>query len=176
MPLNEVAKHLSKFGLPVQMDAKAITEAGGTPDMPDTFSAKNVRLETALKLMLQAHELDYIIVDEFLLITSDAKAKEHVVTRLYSVGDLVPDPSPDTPSEGASYGSLIDTITSTIFPTTWDSAGGTGSLQPFPLARVLVCSQTQQVHEEIAKLLKMIRAQRTPKPAEESTQTKTKGE
>jgi hypothetical protein len=174
-PLKEVAQNLGKLGLSIQMDAKAIADAGGTTDIPITFSAKNVRLETALRLMLQAHELNFIIEYETLLITSDAKAKEHVVTRLYSIGDLVSDPSPDLSTDVASYDKLIDAITSTIVPTSWDSVGGTGSLQPFPLTRVLVCSQTQGVHEEIAKLMKMIRAQRTARPAEESAQLKTKG-
>jgi hypothetical protein len=175
MPLKDIVEDLWKFGLPVQMDAKAITEAGGTPDMPITFRAKSIRLETGLKLMLQAHELNFIIEDETLLITTDAKAKEHVVTRLYSVGDLVPDPSPDSSSDGVTDDNLIDIITTTVNPTSWDSAGGTGSLKPFPLVRALVCSQTQEAHEDIAKLLKMIRAQRTAKPAEESAQAKTKG-
>ena len=175
-PLKDIVEVLWKFGLPVQMDAKAITEAGGTPDMPITFRAKSIRLETGLKLMLQAHELNFIIEDETLLITTDAKAKEHVVTRLYSVGDLVPDPPPDSSSDGVSDDNLIDIITTTINPTSWDSAGGTGSLKPFPLVRVLVCSQTQEAHEEIAKLLAMLRAHRTARPAEESAQPKAKGE
>jgi hypothetical protein len=40
----------------------------------------------------------------------------------------------------------------------------------------LVCSQTREAHEEIAKLLKMIRTQRTASPTAESAQSKTKGE
>ena len=35
------------------------------------------------------HELNYIIDHEVLLITSDAKAKEHVITKVYPVADLV---------------------------------------------------------------------------------------
>jgi type II secretory pathway component GspD/PulD (secretin) len=173
MPLKDVEKYL---GLSVRMDAKAIADAGGSTDMPITFSAKNVRLGTGLKLMLKAHELDYIIEYGMLIITSDAKAKEHVVTRLYSVGDLVPDPSPDSSAEDLSYGRLVDTITSTVMPTSWNSAGGTGSLEPFPHVRVLVCSQTQEAHEEISKLLKMIRAHRTASPAHENAQGKAADE
>jgi type II secretory pathway component GspD/PulD (secretin) len=176
-PLKDICDALKiHHGFEIQLDAKAISDAGGSIDMPITFSAKNIRLKTALKLMLQAHELNFIIENQVVLITTDAKAKEHVVTRLYSVRDLLSDPSTDSSAEGASYDNLIDTITSTVNPTSWDSAGGTGSLKPFSLVRVLVCSQTQEAHEEIAKLLAMLRAQRTAKAAPEGAQPKTKGE
>jgi hypothetical protein len=54
------------------------------------------------------------------------------------------------------YDSLIDLITSTIMPTTWDSVGGPGSIMP--ANGTLVISQTQAVHEEIENLLANLRA------------------
>jgi general secretion pathway protein D len=57
----------------------------------------------------------------------------------------------------ADFDSLIDLITSTIAPTTWDSAGGLGSVQPFETNLTLVVSQTQEVHEQIADLLQQLR-------------------
>lgn len=53
------------------------------------------------------------------------------------------------------FDSLIELITSTIAPTTWDDVGGPGSLTPHNLS--LVISQTQEVHEEIADLLEQLR-------------------
>ncbi|HET6881243.1 MAG TPA: hypothetical protein VFI31_13870 [Pirellulales bacterium] len=57
----------------------------------------------------------------------------------------------------ADYESLIELITSTIAPTTWDDVGGPGSIQQFPSNLSLVISQTQEVHEEIADLLEQLR-------------------
>jgi general secretion pathway protein D len=57
----------------------------------------------------------------------------------------------------ADFDSLIDLITSTIAPTTWDSAGGLGSVAPFETNLTLVVSQTQEVHEQIADLLQQLR-------------------
>ncbi len=51
---------------------------------------------------------------------------------------------------------LIDLITSTIKPTTWDEVGGPGSIMP--AAGMLVISQTQEVHEEIEGVLANLRA------------------
>ncbi len=57
----------------------------------------------------------------------------------------------------ADFDSLIDLITSTIKPTTWDDVGGPGSIAPFETNLSIVVSQTQDVHEEIVDLLEQLR-------------------
>ena len=57
----------------------------------------------------------------------------------------------------ADFDSLIDLITSTIDPTTWESVGGTGSIAKFETNLSLVVSQTQEVHEKIVDLLEQLR-------------------
>ena len=57
----------------------------------------------------------------------------------------------------ADFDSLIDLITTTVTPQTWDEVGGPGSIPPFPTNLSLVISQTQDVHEEIADLLEQLR-------------------
>jgi general secretion pathway protein D len=57
----------------------------------------------------------------------------------------------------ADFESLIELITTTIAPTTWDDVGGPGSIQQFQGNLSLVISQTQEVHEEIADLLEQLR-------------------
>jgi general secretion pathway protein D len=57
----------------------------------------------------------------------------------------------------ADFDSLIELITSTVAPTTWDAVGGPGSIAPFPTNLSLVISQTQEVHEQIADLLEQLR-------------------
>ena len=50
---------------------------------------------------------------------------------------------------------LINLVTSTIRPTTWDSVGGPGSIAPY--RGVLVISQTADIHREIQKFLDDLR-------------------
>ncbi|MGW8256137.1 MAG: hypothetical protein ACWGMZ_01495 [Thermoguttaceae bacterium] len=57
----------------------------------------------------------------------------------------------------ADFDSLIQLITSTVKPTTWDTVGGPGSIAPFETNLSLVVSQTQEVHEEIVDLLEQLR-------------------
>ncbi len=57
----------------------------------------------------------------------------------------------------ADFESLMDLITNTIQPDTWDDLGGEGRISPFETNMSLVVSQTQEVHEEIADLLEQLR-------------------
>jgi tetratricopeptide (TPR) repeat protein len=89
-PLKDVVEALKiRHNIEIQLDAKALTDAGVNADTPITRTLKGISLKSALRLMLQEHELNFIIDHEVLLITTDAKAKEHVVTKVYPVADLV---------------------------------------------------------------------------------------
>jgi len=66
-----------------------------------------------------------------------------------------------TPQGGGSqadFETLIDLITSTIEPDSWEDVGtGTGSVRGFDTNLSLVVSNTQEVHEKIADLLAQLR-------------------
>jgi general secretion pathway protein D len=57
----------------------------------------------------------------------------------------------------ADFQSLIDLIQQTVEPTTWNTVGGQGAIQPFNTNLSIVVSQTQEVHERIADLLEQLR-------------------
>ncbi|MGD9722219.1 MAG: hypothetical protein AB7O59_11750 [Pirellulales bacterium] len=57
----------------------------------------------------------------------------------------------------ADFDSLIELITTTVKPQTWDEVGGPGSVSEFSNNLSLVISQTQDVHEEIVDLLEQLR-------------------
>ena len=57
----------------------------------------------------------------------------------------------------ADFDTLIELITSTIAPTSWDDVGGPGSVVGFEGNLSLVVSQTQEVHQDIVDLLQQLR-------------------
>lgn len=57
----------------------------------------------------------------------------------------------------ADFDSLIELITTTIDPDSWDDVGGPGSIAEFATNLSLVISQTQEVHEKIDRLLAQLR-------------------
>ena len=72
-------------------------------------------------------------------------------------------PSPRGPRDSSQASNLsidmedlIDTITSTVKPTTWDNVGGPGSISA--MGGMLVISQTQEIHQEIETFLENFRA------------------
>jgi general secretion pathway protein D len=57
----------------------------------------------------------------------------------------------------ADFDSLIQLLTSTVGPDTWEENGGPGAIQKYPNNLSLVVSNTLQVHEQIADLLDQLR-------------------
>lgn len=60
-------------------------------------------------------------------------------------------------ASGADFDSLINLITSTVEPDSWDDVGGPGTVQPFDGNLSLVVSNTQEVHEAVVSLLEQLR-------------------
>lgn len=58
----------------------------------------------------------------------------------------------------ADYDALIEVITTTAKPQSWDEVGGPGSISPMSSAQSIVVSQTREVHEEVLELLRALRA------------------
>ena len=60
---------------------------------------------------------------------------------------------------------LIELITSTVAPPTWDGVGGSGNIKEYQIEGLdaLVITQTEQVHDQVERLLSDIR--RTKKRA-----------
>jgi len=62
-----------------------------------------------------------------------------------------------SPAGAVDFQSLIELITQTIAPESWQDAGGAGTIQQFPGNLSLVISQTQEVHDQIRDLLQQLR-------------------
>jgi len=171
-PLSDVIDFLKeRHGIEIQLDHNAMTDESIGSDAPVTKNIKGISLESALDLMLGDLKLTYVVGDEVLLITSKAIAEHLLSTKTYPVADLVA--REDGAALGDDYPSLIELITSSIAPTTWDEVGGPGTIQEFRSARAIVISQTFAVHRQIERLLAGVRAVRqeqtvaAPKQAED---------
>ena len=89
-PLTDVVDYLKDYHqIEIQMDKKAMDEAGIGTDSQVTKNLKGVSLKSALRLMLHELGLTYVIQDEVLLITTTEAAESKLSTRVYAVADLV---------------------------------------------------------------------------------------
>jgi hypothetical protein len=82
--------------------------------------------------------------------------------KIYAVADLVvpvPNFGGSTAPEQVKpdFGALTDLINSTVEPTTWSCAGGSGTITAVPANLSLLIEQTASVHRQIAELLAQLR-------------------
>ena len=156
-PLKDVVDYLKDLHhIEIQLDGPAMQEAGVEESTPLTRNLKGISLRSALRLMLDELELTCVIHNEVLLITSRAKAASNkfLETRAYAVQDLA---SPDR--DGAVDLQPLKAVLATIAPETWSANNGNGDIAAFVVGdrALLVVSQTQEVHEQIASVLDMLR-------------------
>lgn len=89
-PLSDVVDYLKDLHkIEIQLDTRALEDAGAGSDTPITKNLKGISLRSALRLLLGGLDLTYVIKDEVLLITTPEKAGSELVTKVYPVADLV---------------------------------------------------------------------------------------
>ncbi|MEX2176540.1 MAG: DUF4974 domain-containing protein [Pirellulaceae bacterium] len=163
-PLHEVVNSLSQqFQTPIHISVKSLEALGIDTDTRVTRQIDSVPLESLLRLVLEDLDLDFTIRNNVILVTSreNLESPEMLDTRTYPVRDLVmwrvPGAKDEAHSWEADYVSLIEVITTTIEPTSWDALGGPGSICEFENSAAIVVSQTRRVHREIENLLATLR-------------------
>ena len=146
-PLSDVIEYVKAMhDIEVQLDGKALEDAGIGSDTTITLSIKGVTLATALDLALRSLDMTYVTQGEILMITSRFAAREMVSPQVYQVDDLV---------SGSDFRTLISAIKCSVTPRDWDDEGGPGNILTHN--KSLVILQTQEAHREIASLLKSMR-------------------
>jgi type II secretory pathway component GspD/PulD (secretin) len=89
-PLSDAITFLAQYtGLNIVADPGALSDEGVLMSTPVSMTAKDIKLETALKYLLQPLHLTYKPDDEVLLITSPGANRSKTYARAYPVADLV---------------------------------------------------------------------------------------
>lgn len=152
-PLSEVVSYLiSEYHIEVQVDAQALDDLGLSPDDPIHVTIRNIRLESALSVMLRQLDLTYAIKDDVLLVTSQENADSWFEVRTYPLTQL--------PGDAATIEQLI---TESVDPASWQGKGGAGSIST-ALLDYLVIRQTYRAHREINELLSQLKQTTTGDP------------
>lgn len=183
--LADVVQDLSeKHKINVRLRNRELEAIGLDAKTAVSIHVNDISLRSALALMLDDLELTWAIRHEVLLITSKEEAESLLTTKVYDVKDLVyRDPTEEEKSSlvysalpdatFADFDGLIQVITSTIEPDSWDEAGGPGSVDGIEYSdkAVLVFRQTEQVHQKVAALLEMLRKVPSKKLPEKKSTT-----
>jgi hypothetical protein len=160
MPLSDVVGFIQEtHQLPIQLDNKALADAGIGSDTVITRRVHGLKLCSALDLLLGELDMTYVVRDEVLLLTTKTEAENLLFTRVYPAADLVlPRDDGLVVVVDAGYRDLIESIMSSVQQTTWDEVGGPGTIKAHRQSQSLVISQTYHAHREIARLFESLRA------------------
>lgn len=180
--LDSFADALEKaLDVSVVLAVKKLEEAAINLETPLSYKLKNVRIQTALSLILQDLGLAYDLREDVLVITTPEDAATRLVTRVYDCRDLMELPSPvkrtkhtradnlqggiqfrveEKPKEeigpdgNYEMNDLLDVITEIVTPDSWDEVGGPGSITEFK--GLVTISQTQEIHQQVENLLNLL--------------------
>jgi len=138
----------------LRVDRKSLEDMGvDAENSAVKFSASGLTVHGVLTYMLNEIGAAWTVDGETIIVCSAEDAESRLQAIRYPVSDLLARLGNDTET-------LVDVLTSTVEPTTWDSAGGPGSIAPEPQGPsgpALAVSQTYRVHEQIAELLAALR-------------------
>lgn len=186
VPLKEFADALAAaLDTSVVLAVKKLEEAAVNTETPVVCKLKNVKVQTALRLILGELELTFVTHDDVIMITTPEDAGSQLVTRVYDCRELMKLPSPikktkhfrqEFPATGGGSGihgrveakpkeeigpdgnyeveDLIDVLTTSVDPDSWDEVGGPGSVSDFK--GLVTVSQTQEIHERVERLLNLL--------------------
>jgi hypothetical protein len=129
-------------GLRIIVDKTALEEAGGTYDTPVTLKVNGVTVRSLLRKILGDLGLAYVIKDEAIQVVTAQQARENLVVRVHYIGDLL---FGDELARRIEATQLIDLITQTIDPQSWQVHGGPGKIFYDDLRRSLVIKQSAEL-------------------------------
>ncbi len=149
--LNELGK---RHELQMDFDRPALADARVSLDQVKvTLALRGMRLRSVFSLMLEQFELIWMIQNGRFRITTMGVAWNAEIAEVHDVSDLLDQAAlPD-----GDVDALIDLLTSSISPESWDEGNNIG-IERLPGA--LVVRQTQPMQEQIAGILAAIRTTR----------------
>lgn len=143
-PLKDVFRSLSIFhGVDISLNVNALEDAGIGGDEPVTVNLPEVRLSSALNLILQPLDLTWTVSEESIMITTVEDEKSRLSDIAYPASDFVVDGTLDT---------LIEVIEDHVLLGSWESVGGNCKLVPGEKGALNV-TQTYAGHQQVSELL-----------------------
>jgi len=147
----------SQENMNIQLDTIALTNAGVGPDQEINLVISGISLRSALNLMLKdvgGTELDYIIENDVMTVTTREKADTVLQSVVYDVSAL-----------GTIDPLQVQAILErTVEPASWEAAGGKGTI--VPVDNSVIVTTSRRLHDKTSAILKMLQQSKAAKPAQ----------
>jgi hypothetical protein len=128
-PLQDVFDYLAD-SQKVQFFVKhrSLSEQGISTDTPIKMNLRQVPASKILHLILEELGLDYSIQEGVVIISSpdSLENQDQLIVKVYNLHNWL-----DVAPQPKEVERLIQVITNTVYPQSWDAMGGTGSIESF---------------------------------------------
>lgn len=154
---NAILKMRDSLGINVVFATKAIKEAGCNLDEPISLSVSDVSVRSLLRLLLEPYDLDFVVHNEVLLISTAGECRARLVIRAYDISDLVKVVArADRSREGDVVAETIKTI---LRSSVGNAAGEVTGISEFTIdgTNIIIVRQSQRDHEQLEELLTVLR-------------------
>lgn len=165
-PLEDFVNSLAKqLAVNVVIDRTAIEEISHTATMPITLEVDDISARSALNIILRPSELDWMVRDEALIITTAEEAEQNLRPVVYDVTDLVNVTADNDSETEIDFNSLIELVHFQVAPDTW-AEGNSSDVVGYQLneKNLLIISQSDSVHYEITRFFLSLRNASKAKP------------
>lgn len=156
----DVMKYLRKrTGAVIAVDPNAMKEVGTEYDTPISLEGDKVQVRTILKTVLAQANLAYFLKDGVVHVVTPDTARNTMTVRAYPIASLIPPPVPGMPyfmnlaRQQAYANQLMQTIVTTIEPTSWAVNGGRGTIWYNPATKSIIVRQSAEMHLPASRAL-----------------------
>ena len=156
VPLTELRQYFkTRYGLQVNLNRDALSVLGFSADTRVTLVGQGT-IAQLLDRMVSSLDCTWCVVGNSIEITTVEEAQKLAIVKVHDVTDLVFN---EVGHYEIDFDTLIDLITSTVDPDSWDEFGGEGSIQEFPRGQrgLVVISNTFRIQKQIDGLLDALR-------------------
>lgn len=152
-PLQSAVEQLAaRFNVKLVFDTKQLNTRQDRTGYPVSLQVKDAPLYTAFQDLLHPRQMDFVVRDGQLVVTTDERAERHCIHRLYPVRDLLAGPA----------GMKIEEVMDAINSFSWildekQSYGGEAEILAVPDTDLICVSQTLAGHLRLERLLNLVR-------------------
>ncbi len=162
-PFEEVIESLATLiQKPIIVDKAGMSENALDAKKPVTMPG-DVSARTALRAVVQAQGMTFIIKDKFIQVVTLEQARKTLVKRAYYMGDVLSDPQGGGATVGpfADYAAaqknaalIVDSIKASIDPQVWEGKGGIATILFHAPSMSIVVSAPAEVHFNIGNAIR----------------------
>jgi hypothetical protein len=163
-PFEESLQNLSNLiNQPIYIDKKSLEDSGRDLRTPVNMPG-NVTARTALRALLQAQGLTFIIKDKVIQVVTTEKAQASLVTRVYYLGDLTVATGPfggapmwgplvDAQQTMKNADVIIESIKTSVDPLVWKEKQGPATIT-FHFPSMIIVRAPAEVHSSLSGKLR----------------------